>query len=198
MVTFRLSLFRKSRSLSVVKRLKCPFIRCDTSGCAMPKTSAISRCFSSLASRILKTWNPICARARSWSESLRPRSAKTFPEPSSNSIGFRLFVLMGQFLCFGISLLDQVNVPFRGCNAFLRFLLKGAQNINPPANLQRQHDTVGVRRVAQGNLKNTAADTLEGFGTLRHTTKLDELKLVPQQFLCALRKIPKILFRVSE
>src|SRR5580693_2418066 len=111
----------------------------------MPKTSAISRCFSFLSSRILKTWNPICARAKSWSAFLRSRSAKTFPDPSSNSIRFRLFVLMRQLLCFGVSLPDQVNVPLRSFNAFLRLLLKGVQNINPPADLDRQHDTKGVR-----------------------------------------------------
>src|ERR1039458_5207999 len=94
MVTFRSSRLRKSSNLSVVKRLKCPFIRCDTSGCAMPKTSAISRCFNFSSFRILKTWYPICARARSWSASLRPRSANTFPEPSSNSISFRFFILV--------------------------------------------------------------------------------------------------------
>src|SRR5271165_1026787 len=198
MVTLRFSRFRKSSSLSVVKRLKCPFIRCDTSGWAMPKTSAISRCFSCLSSRILKTWNPICARARSWSAFLRPRSAKTFPEPSSNSTGFRLFVLMRQFLCFGVSLADQLNVPLRGFNAFLRLLLEGVQNVNPPADLNRQHHAVGVRRRSQGNFKNTAANTLERLGVLRHPTKLDELKLITQQFLCVIREITKVLFRVSE
>jgi hypothetical protein len=87
---------------------------------------------------------------------------------------------MRQLLCFGVSLLDQVNVPLRGFDAFLRFLLKGVQNINPPADLDRQYDTVGVRRIPQGNFNNAAADTLERFGVLGHTAKLDELKLVAQ------------------
>lgn len=42
--------------------------------------------------------------------------------------------------------------------------------MNPPAHLYRQHDTVGVRGVPQGNLKNAAADTLEQLGVLRHTS----------------------------
>jgi hypothetical protein len=72
---------------------------------------------------------------RSWSASLRPKSAKTFPEPSSNSIAFRLFELMCQLLCFGVSLFEQVNFPLRCLNTFLRLLLKGVQNINSPADL---------------------------------------------------------------
>ena len=42
-VTLRPSRFKKSRSLSVVNRLKCPFIKCETSGCLTPRTEAISR-----------------------------------------------------------------------------------------------------------------------------------------------------------
>jgi hypothetical protein len=72
---------------------------------------------------------------------------------------------MRQLLCFGVSLFDQVNVPLGGFNTFLRFLLKGVQNINPPANLYSQHDTVGVRRISQGNLKNTAPTPLKGFAS---------------------------------
>src|SRR5208282_1976602 len=171
MVTFRLSLFRKSRSLSVVKRLKCPFIRCDTSGCAIPRTLAISRCFSFLPSRILKTWNPICARASNWSASLRPRSAKTFPDPSSNLVGFRFFVFTCQLLCFGVSPLDQLNVSLRCCNTFLRFLLEGMQHIDPLADLQRNHDTIGVRGVSQRNLYDSTAEAPERFGIFRHAAK---------------------------
>jgi len=72
---------------------------------------------------------------------------------------------MCQLLCFGVSLLDQVNVPLWGFNAFLRFLLKGVQNINPPADLYRQDNTIGVRRVPQGNFKNAAANPLKGLAS---------------------------------
>src|ERR1039458_10844233 len=123
----------------------------------MPRIPAISRCFNFSSFRILKTWYPICARARSWSASFRPRSARTFPEPSSNLIALRFFVLMRQFLCFRVPLLDQLNVAPWGFNAFLRFLLKGMQNINPPSDLYRQHDTVSVGGISQGNLENAAA-----------------------------------------
>jgi hypothetical protein len=104
---------------------------------------------------------------------------------------------MCQLLRFGVSLLDQVNVPLRGFNAFLRLVLKGVQNINPPADLDRQHDTVGVGRIS-GQSQNAAANALERLRVLRHTAKLDQLKLVPQQFLCAIGEVSKVLFRVSE
>jgi hypothetical protein len=52
--------------------------------------------------------------------------------------------------------------------------------------------------VSQSNLNNAAAETLERFGVLWHTPKLDALKLVAQKFLRAIWKTPKILFRVSE
>lgn len=32
-----------------MKRLRSPFIKCDTSDCAMPRMLAISRCFSFLS-----------------------------------------------------------------------------------------------------------------------------------------------------
>jgi hypothetical protein len=104
---------------------------------------------------------------------------------------------MCQLLCFDVWLLDQINVPLWRFNAPLRLLLKGVQNINPLADLNRQYDSIGVRRVSQGKFKNATADTLERFGVLRHAAKLDKLKLIPQQFLCAIWKIPKVLLRVS-
>src|ERR1700733_11170646 len=108
----------------------------------MPKVAAISRCFSFLSFRILKTWTPICARAKSSSESFSPRSAKMLPELSSNSIGFLFFVLMGQLHCLGVSLLDEINIPLRSFNASLRLLLKGMQNVNSLAELHGQRDSI--------------------------------------------------------
>lgn len=102
---------------------------------------------------------------------LKPRSAKTFPEPSSDLIGFRFFALTRQLLCFRVSFLNQVAIPLRGLNTFLRFLLKGVQHINPFAKLDRRNDTINVRCIAQGGLNN--ADTLERFGIPRHAAKLD-------------------------
>ena len=55
---------------------------------------------------------------------------------------------------------DQINVPLGGCNAFRGFILKGVQNVNPLANLDRQHDPVGVRGVPQGNLKDATRPPL--------------------------------------
>jgi len=75
-------------------------------------------------------------------------------------MAFFFFLLMGQLLCFPVSLPDQINVPLGGCNAFPRFLLKGVQNVNPRANLDRQHDPVGVRGVPQGNLKDATRPPL--------------------------------------
>jgi len=72
---------------------------------------------------------------------------------------------MCQLLRFGVSLLDQVNVRLWGFNAFLRLLPKSVQNINPPADLDRDHDTVGVGRVPQGNLENAAANPLKGLAS---------------------------------
>jgi len=105
---------------------------------------------------------------------------------------------MGQLLRFVVSSLDQVNIPLRSFSASLRFLLKGVQNINLPADLYCQHDPVGVRRVSQCNFKNSAADTFEGLRVPRHTAKLNELKLVSQQLLSAIWEIPKASFRVSK
>jgi hypothetical protein len=50
-----------------------------------------------------------------------------------NALSF--FVFMLQLLCFPISLPDQINVPFRGLDGFLRFLLKGVQYINTATHL---------------------------------------------------------------
>jgi hypothetical protein len=72
------------------------------------------------------------------------------------------------------------------------------QNINPLADLYRQQDPVGVRRLSQGKPKNTAADALGRFGVLGHTAKLNKLKLIPQQFLRAVWELTKALFRVSK
>src|SRR5260370_17160558 len=80
---------------------------------------------------------------------LKPRSAKTFPEPSSDLIGFRFFVLTRQLPCFRVSFLNQVAIPLRGLNTFLRFLLKGVQHINPFAKLDLRNDTINVRGIAQ-------------------------------------------------
>jgi len=68
---------------------------------------------------------------------------------------------MCQLLCFRIPLLDQVNIPLRGLNAFFRLLLKGVQNINSLPNLHGQDDPVCVRGVSKGNLKNAATHTFE-------------------------------------
>jgi hypothetical protein len=69
------------------------------------------------------------------------------------------------------------------------------QNINPPPKLHRRHHAVGIRGVAQGELKNAAADALEGLGIFRHSAELDQLQLVPKQFLGAFRKTLKVLPR---
>src|SRR6204780_5804338 len=95
------------------------------------------------------------------------------PEPSSNSIGFRLFEFMCQLPRLCVSPLNQVNIPLGGFDASLRFLLKGVQNINPLADLNRQHDAIGVRHVSQRDLKNAASDALEGLGAFRHSSELD-------------------------
>jgi hypothetical protein len=65
------------------------------------------------------------------------------------------------------------------------------------AELYRQHDTVGVTRVSQGELKNSAADALEGLGVPRHT-KLNQLQLVSDELLGTVWKIPKFPLRASE
>src|SRR5579859_8015585 len=95
------------------------------------------------------------------------------PEPFSNSISSFFFVLMGQLLCFRISFLDQLNVPFRCFNAFLRFLLKGVQYINSLPNLERKDHAVSVRSIPQGDLKNAATHTFKRLGIFRHASKLD-------------------------
>lgn len=49
---------------------------------------------------------------------------------------FPFFHTIGQLPCFCITLLDQVHIALRGRDAFLRFLLRGVQHINPSAKLQ--------------------------------------------------------------
>lgn len=43
-------------------------------------------------------------------------------------LDFRFFLLTRQLRCFGVSLLNQVDIWLRGFNAFLRFLRKGMQH----------------------------------------------------------------------
>src|SRR5215813_14239794 len=119
----------------------------------------------------------------SWSASFKPRSAKTFPEPTSTLVDFRLFVLTGQLLCFGVSSLDQIDVPFGCLNASLRLLLKGVQNIDSCAQLYCRHHTIRVGRIAESKLNNAAADAFKWFRILRRTAELDQLQLVAEQFL---------------
>src|SRR4029077_11520618 len=120
------------------------------------------------------------------------------PEPSSNLIGLRFFVLMRQLLRLRVSPFYQVNIPLGRFHASPRFLLKGVQNINSLANLNRQNHTVGVRRVSQRNLKDAASYALERLRVFRHAAELNELEFVSKQFLRTLREIPNVLFRASQ
>ena len=72
------------------------------------------------------------------------------------------------------------------------------QNINPITDLNRQHYTVRVRRISQGNLKDAASHAFKRLGVFRHAPELNQLEFVTQQFLCTLWKIPNVLFRVSQ
>src|SRR5215472_3815542 len=99
----------------------------------------------------------------SWSASFKPRSAKTFPDPTSTLVAFRLFVLTGQLLCFGVSSLDQIDVPLRRPNACLRLFLKGVQNIDSCAQLYCRHHAIRAGGIAQSKLDNTAANAFKWF-----------------------------------
>src|SRR6185437_13159244 len=134
----------------------------------------------------------------SWSASFKPRSAKTFPDPTSTLVDFRLFVLTGQLLCFGVSFLDQIDVPLRRLNASLRLLLKGVQNVDSCAQLHCRHHTISVGGIAENKLNNAAAHAFKWFRILRPTTELDQLQLVAEQFLGPFRKTLKIPFRISQ
>src|SRR5262250_779018 len=118
----------------------------------------------------------------SWSASFRPRSAKTFPDPTSTLVDFRLFVLTGQLLCFSVSSLDQIDVPLRRLNASLRLLLKGVQNIDSCAQLYCRHHTIRVGGIAESKLDYATADAFKWFRILRRTAELDQLQLVAEQF----------------
>src|SRR6516162_6137799 len=119
----------------------------------------------------------------SWSASFKPRSAKTFPDPTSTLVDFRLFVLTGQLLCFGVSSLDQIDVPLRCLNASLRLLLKGVQNIDSCAQLYCRHHAISVGGIAESKLNNAAADAFKRFRILGRAAELDQLQLVAEQFL---------------
>src|SRR6516165_5682129 len=134
----------------------------------------------------------------SWSASFKPRSAKTFPEPTSTLVDFRLFVLTGQLLCFGVSSLDQIDVPLRRLNAFLRLLLEGVQNIDSCAQPYCRHHAISVGGIAESKLNNAAADAFKRFRILGRAAELDQLQLVAEQFLRPFRKTLKIPFRISQ
>src|SRR5581483_2731270 len=134
----------------------------------------------------------------SWSASLKPRSAKTFPDPTSTLVDFRLFVLTGQLLCFGVSSLDQIDVPLRRLNASLRLLLKGVQNIDSYAQLYCRHHTIRVGGIAESKLDNAAVHAFKWFRILRRTAELDQLQLVAEQFLSPFRETLEIPFRISQ
>src|SRR5215469_3477047 len=116
----------------------------------------------------------------SWSASFKPRSAKTFPDPTSTLVDFRLFVLTGQLLCFGVSSLDQIDVPLRRLNASLRLRLKGVQNIDSCAQLYCRHHAISAGGMAESKLNTAAAPAFKWFRTLRRTAELDHLQLAAE------------------
>src|SRR5439155_17184432 len=134
-------------------------------------------------------------RANSSSLSSSPKSAKMLPEPSSNVGSWFLFLMFRPFLCFRVALLDQVHILLGRRNAFLRFLLKGVQHLL--AELDGYHRAVGVAAVPQSDFEHAAADSLERLGILRHPAELDQLQLVAEELLCALRKRLDIALGVS-
>jgi hypothetical protein len=53
--------------------------------------------------------------------------------------------------------------------------LKSLQNVDSGAELYCRHHTIGVGGISQRELYNTAADSFEWLGILRHTAELDQL-----------------------
>ena len=139
----------------MVKRLKCPFIRCETSGCLMPEQR-----------RDLTLLElPVCQNLVDMKAQSRPREqlvgileaqvrediARAFLELdarrvyscSSSAKLLRLFV----------SLLDQIHILLWRRDAFLRFLLEGMQHIDVPAELECHHRAVCLAVMPKGDLE---------------------------------------------
>src|SRR5208282_408496 len=110
------------------------------------------------------------------SASASPRSAKTLPEPSSNSpsAGSSFFILR-PLLCLCVSSPDQINILLWCPNSFVRFLLEGMQHVDLLTQLDSQNRSIGIGVIPQGDLDNAAANSLEGLGILGHSAKLHKL-----------------------